>query len=178
MNAKNHKALLGFFAACVLLGLGGCSDEPAKSEPTAQELILGDAKHPFAADIDPAIKATVLGAWNKVRATCPGLDKYNEDMKWIGIENNYHYSVVFELPEQTPENLGNIPVDYMTSGHKCFFDISHAGDKLYIEKYPCKSICIDKVIANDDPLNDGQAVADLKTLSGLQHLEQTTKIPR
>jgi hypothetical protein len=94
-----------------------------------------------------SIKSTVNTAWPKIKATCPGLQKYSSDLQFSGIEDNLSYAPEhakrIELKFRVSENPTKIPSSYRAAGHMCFFSIAADGKKLSISKSPCASLCTD-----------------------------------
>jgi hypothetical protein len=100
------------------------------------------------ASASKGVKETVAAAWPKAVKACPGFKKYEEDLSFKEVEDNYSYApahakrieVVFKVSESPKQ----IPGAYRASGHTCYFSISPDGSTLSISKSPCASICADQ----------------------------------
>jgi PBP1b-binding outer membrane lipoprotein LpoB len=121
-----HQILLSIASAVLLFG---CSSEPEVNISIAPET--------------PAlIKSTVEQAWPKIKATCPGLQKYWSDLQFAGIEDNLSFAPEnakrIEIKFSVSESPERIPSSYRAAGHTCFFSVSPDGKKLGISKSPCE----------------------------------------
>lgn len=89
----------------------------------------------------------------KLRAVCPGLDKYAESLKFDGVGDNFESASEdaqrAEIKFLISKNSNGIPVNYMAAGNRCFFEISRDGSRALISKRACQSICLDRNMANN-----------------------------
>jgi hypothetical protein len=117
------------------------SEQTAELQPRALALT-------FAPTEKPELVALVTAAWPKVRAHCPGLDKYQDELQFKGLENHISgdaeadgVTIVF----QVAATLHHIPSNYQADGHTCRFGVSPDGQRLRIQKGECASVCRDRV---------------------------------
>lgn len=95
--------------------------------------------------VSPGVKETIQPSWPKVLKACPGLQRFADDLSFVGVEDNLAYApaaakridVIFRVAEQPKK----VPPAFRASGHVCYFGISPNGTKLHISKSPCASIC-------------------------------------
>jgi hypothetical protein len=84
----------------------------------------------------------------KLRAVCPGLDKYAESLKFDGVNDNFESASEdaqsAEIKFLISKNSSGIPLNYMAAGNRCFFEISRDGSRALISKRACQSICLDR----------------------------------
>ena len=130
-KAMRTQLVLSLVTAIFVLG---CTSEPEVNITIAPET--------------PAlIKSTVEQAWPKIKATCPGLQKYSSDIQFSGIEDNLSYASEnakrIEIKFRVSESPAKIPGNYRAAGHMCFFSVSPDGKKLNISKSSCASLCTD-----------------------------------
>lgn len=126
----------------LLLSLFACSDEPKQS----LNLSIPD-------NTNPEVKQLLQNNWNKIKQACPGLDKYAKDLQADGIEDNFAFadppiqraSAKFKVSENA-----EIPAEYRSRRHTCYYEISRDGSKLTIPKRPCVSVCLDKDMSKDN----------------------------
>lgn len=93
------------------------------------------------------VKSVVDDAWPKLKASCPGLQKYAADIQFVGVEHNLDYapdaSKRIELVFRVAETPVKIPGTFRVAGHVCYFAVTPNGKTLSISKAPCASLCTD-----------------------------------
>lgn len=110
-----------------------------------------ELKLPIPDGLSSEVRSIVEVGWPKVRAACPGLDKYASDLEFIEISDNFSYAssksaerveVVFHVKNEP----SSIPSGYTANGNNCFFGISRDGKQLSVPKHACASLCEDQDI--------------------------------
>ena len=105
-------------------------------------------------NVSKGVKETVATAWPKAVKACPGFKKYEGDLSFKGVEDNYSYApdnakrieVIFKVSESPKQ----IPSAYRAFGHTCYFSLSPDGSTLSISKSSCASVCADQSGLNGD----------------------------
>lgn len=101
------------------------------------------------------VKSLVESGWPKIKAACPGLKTYADNLEFREIYDNFssasskeaeRVSIVFKVKESSSLVVGG----HVASGHNCFFEISRDGTRLSIPKRPCASLCEDRAIENSE----------------------------
>jgi hypothetical protein len=89
----------------------------------------------------------VQAAWPKIKAQCPGIDRYAESLTFQRLDNLLDIGV----PELDRVDIAlhvaddaAIPNSYMSHGHVCSFGVGAGGNTLRIRKDACVSLCLDK----------------------------------
>lgn len=108
-----------------LLVLAGCE----KDQPPAT---------PFTVSTDDQ---RISAASQAIRQACPGLDKYASQLTQPRVQQNFRTAIVFDIPDDA-----RLPEAYKAAGHTCYLEIDARGQTLFIDKLPCKSICLDQVV--------------------------------
>lgn len=129
---------------CLVLALTfilfGCSD----IEESKLNLQIPDG-------LSPKVRAIVEAGWPKIKAACPGLDKYASELEFREIEDQFSSTaadvyVVFHVKEEA----SLIPRRYTANGNNCFFGISYDGKQLSVPKHACASLCEDRDIGDSN----------------------------
>ena len=145
--------IISIFAA-IISPEPGSQSEPEQTQPSLNPNIPDNTK--------PEVKQLLQANWPKIKQACPGLDKYAKDLQPYGVEDNFDYadpdvqraSTKFKVSDKA-----EIPAEYRSRGHTCFFEVSRDGSKLTIPKRACMSICLDKDMSKD---NSGQFTIPIK----------------
>lgn len=100
------------------------------------------------------VKSLVESAWPKIKAACPGLNKYANNLEFQEIYDNFRASMPgaerVSIVIKVKENSSLVVGGHVVSGHNCFFEISRDGTRLSIPKRPCASLCEDRAIDNSE----------------------------
>lgn len=133
------KRVIVIVLVCLLGFLIGCSSQPSEFNITVPDTLR------------PESKDIVTNAWPKVKALCPGLNKYASSLKFEKIADNFDYAaphaqrvtISFLVADGKP-----IPADYgITDDIHCFVEISRDGQRLSVPKTGCRSVALDRVVA-------------------------------
>ena len=86
---------------------------------------------------------------------CPGLDKYGDDLSPASVQSfpfydtNFDGGIVLEfVVTEHPKKLPR-PLNLYSGGHHCFVYVSKSGEKMYIGKRACHSLCTGIWTEND-----------------------------
>ena len=99
------------------------------------------------------VKQLLQANWPKIKQACPGLDKYAKDLQSDGVEDNFDVARPDVQRASVKLNVSDnaqIPAEYRSRGHTCYYEVSRDGSKLTIPKRPCVSICLDKDMSKDN----------------------------
>lgn len=95
--------------------------------------------------------ALVVKTLPAIRQACPGLDVYSSEFLNVRVQENYRTTIVFDISE-----TAKLPPLFRAYGHSCFVEISPDGKDIFIDKAPCKSVCL-----NRSQVPDGQLTLPL-----------------
>ncbi|MDZ4263894.1 MAG: hypothetical protein U1B30_16395 [Pseudomonadota bacterium] len=146
ITAKDYVLGLGIIFGIIIL-LSQCSfDETAtkNNNPVSQ-------KFNIVAPVDASeeVKSIVDSSVGKIKAACPGLDKYADSLAFEGAKDNFSIASNasaerVDLTFAVAGDGGSIPNEYGAWGQRCFLEVSRNGRELRIPKLPCQSVCLDK----------------------------------
>lgn len=114
---------------------------------------LGDNNHTNQSSLEmpnlngrPVAINIIRDSWGKLIAHCPGLVKYQNDLKFVGIDDLIdpilHEMSRVEVKYKVSDSPEIIPNRYRANSHMCGYGISANGKTLRIQKTPCVSVCI------------------------------------
>lgn len=136
--------IISIFAAIISPDPGSPS-ELEQTQPSLNPNIPDNAK--------PEVKQLLQANWPKIKQACPGLDKYAKDLQSDGVEDNFDVARPDVQRASVKLNVSDnaqIPAEYRSRGHTCYYEVSRDGSKLTIPKRPCVSICLDKDMSKDN----------------------------
>lgn len=127
-----------------LILLAGCSVETDK-----QPLSIPDMSNQ-----SDEVKKLVTENWNNLLEQCPGLSRYQDDLKFSKI-TNYIDPIMgdesrVDITYIVTKDAQKIPNSYKAWGHHCHFGIKEDGNSLSISKSACISLCLDEVYLDDN----------------------------
>ncbi|MDG9783687.1 hypothetical protein [Metapseudomonas otitidis] len=96
----------------------------------------------------------VIEALPSIRQACPGMDIYSSELKNVTVQEYYRTTIVFDVPE-----TAKLPPLFRAGGHTCFIEIDSDGKGIFIDKGPCKSICL-----NRSQVPEGQLALPLQAM--------------
>lgn len=100
------------------------------------------------ASASKGVKETVAVAWPKAVKACPGFKKYEGDLTFKEVTDNFAYappeSMFIDVVFKVSDSPKLIPSTYKAFGHTCYFSISPDGSTLSIAKSPCARVCVDQ----------------------------------
>jgi len=133
----------GYYAALMLVLTTSCSSGKPLDMPVP-------------ANLGPHAKNLAEKSIPKIRAACPGLNKYGNALVYKGIEDSLNYANKITVMFNVSDDKSDIPNDYRAWGHSCYIDVDASGEKISIAKSPCKAVCLDQDITgtSNDTGND------------------------
>ena len=90
-------------------------------------------------------KALAVKAIPKMLDNLPGLNKYGEDLNFVGISYNPKdekgITITFKVPEDS-----KIPYGYRSQGHTCRLYVNRDASTIIVQKTECAAVCLDRDI--------------------------------
>lgn len=146
ITAKDYVIGLGIIFGIIVL-LSQCSSDETATEKNNTVSQQFNIVAPV--DASEEVKNIVGSSVGKIKAACPGLDKYADSLAFEGAKDNFSIASNasaerVDLTFAVADDGGSIPNEYGAWGQRCFLEVSRGGHELRISKLPCQSVCLDK----------------------------------
>ncbi len=94
----------------------------------------------------PETVALITDSWEDLLDQCPGLSHYQNDLKFVGINDMLHPMMKemarVEVRYKVANDPEDIPNKFRINGHTCGFGIGPDGETLRIQKNGCAAVCL------------------------------------